>query len=407
MSFGSDHVIAGNDLQAHFSVVQSRALTAGAIGLGVSLLGALIWPAAFFPAYLVAFLFWTGISLGGIGLTFLHHVVGGSWAVPLRRPFEAAGSLIVLMALFFVPILLGIRFLYVWTDPEVLAHHAVIAHKVKYLNITFFTQRAVFYFVLWGVAAYIMNSWSRSQDGQRDDAPSRRLHAIAGPAIVLMFLSASFAAFDWGMSLDPDWYSTIYGAMFIVGEILATMAFMTVVAIRLSAYEPLKTAVTAERLNDIGNLLLAFTMLWAYMSFSQFLITWLGNISEEVVWYLRRLEGLWGVVALILISFQFFAPFFALLTRQNKRRAEWVLPIASWILVMRIVDLTWLVLPASAIPGKPQFPWGSLPWIATSIVGVGGIWIAAFVWRLRSAPLIPLNDPNIMAALEHSREATV
>ncbi len=407
MSFGSDHAIAGDDLQAHFSVVQSLALKAGAIGLGVSLLGALIWPAAFFPAYLVAFLFWTGISLGSIGLTFLHHVVGGSWALPLRRPFEAAASLIVLMALFFVPILLGIRFLYVWTDPEVLKHHAVIAQKTAYLNTSFFATRAVFYFALWSAAAYLLNLWSKAQDGRSDDAPSRRLHAIAGPALVLMFLSASFAAFDWGMSLDPDWFSTIYGAMFIVGEILACLAFVTLVAIRLSAYEPMKTAVTADRLNDIGNLLLAFTMLWAYMSFSQFLITWLGNISEEVVWYLRRMEGLWGVVALILIGFQFFAPFFALLIRQNKRRAEWVLPIAVWILIMRVVELAWLVLPASATPGKPQFPWGSLPWIASSIVGVGGIWIAGFVWRLRSAPLIPLNDPNIVAALEHSGEATV
>jgi hypothetical protein len=408
MSFDTDHAAAGGDLQARLDAVQSRALAAGAVGLGLSLVGGLIWPSSALPAYLVAVLFWTGISLGSIGLALLHHLVGGSWAVPLRRPFEAGASLIVLMAVFFAPVVLGLRSIYIWTDPEVVAHSEAIRYKVetiKYLTPSGFTTRAIAYFALWAVAALVVNAWSRAQDGRRDDAPSRRLHAISGPAIVLMFLSASLAAFDWGMSLDPDWYSTIYGAMFIVGEMLATLAFTTAVAVRLSAYEPMRRVVTPDRLNDIGNLLLAFTMLWAYMAFSQFLIIWLGNIGEEVSWYLRRTQGLWGAVALVLIVFHFFAPFFALLSREAKRKAEWVLPIALWILVMRAVDVCWMVLPAASDLGAPRSPWGSLPWVLTSMVGVGGVWIAAFVRRLRSAPLVPLNDPRITAALEHSGEA--
>jgi hypothetical protein len=408
MSFDTDHAAAGGDLQARLGAVQSRALAAGAVGLGLSLAGGLIWPSSALPAYLVAVLFWTGISLGSIGLALLHHLVGGSWAVPLRRPFEAGASLIVLMAVFFAPVVLGLRSIYIWTDPEVVAHSEAIRYKVetiKYLTPSGFTTRAIAYFALWAVAALVVNAWSRAQDGRRDDAPSRRLHAISGPAIVLMFLSASLAAFDWGMSLDPDWYSTIYGAMFIVGEMLATLAFTTAVAVRLSAYEPMRRVVTPDRLNDIGNLLLAFTMLWAYMAFSQFLIIWLGNIGEEVSWYLRRTQGLWGAVALVLIVFHFFAPFFALLSREAKRKAEWVLPIALWILVMRAVDVCWMVLPAASDLGAPRSPWGSLPWVLTSMVGVGGVWIAAFVRRLRSAPLVPLNDPRITAALEHSGEA--
>lgn len=405
MSIGSERAMAGDDLRARLEAIQSRGLVLGGAGLVACLVGALAQPEAFYPGYLVGFLFWTGLSLGGIGLTLLHHLAGGSWALPLRRPFEAAGSLIILMAVFFIPILVGIKALYIWTDPEVLAHHADIAHKTAFLNVGFFTQRAVFYFALWIAAAYMLAAWSRDQDRREDDAPSRRLHAIAGPLTVLMFLSASFAAFDWGMSLDPDWYSTIYGAMFVVGEILSALALATITAIRLSAYEPVKRYATAERFNDIGNLLLSFTMLWAYMSFSQYLIIWLGNISEETVWYLRRTQGLWGAVALFLIAFQFFAPFFALLSRQNKRRAEWVLPVAVWILGMRVVELAWLVLPARATIGEPSFPWWSLPWIVASVVGIGGIWVAGFVWRLRSAPLIPLNDARVVAALEHTGEA--
>lgn len=405
MSTGSERAMAGDDLRARLDAIQSLGIKVGAVGLIACLVGAFIQPKDFLPGYLVGFLFWTGMSLGSIGLALLHHLAGGSWALPLRRPFEAAGSIIALMAVFFVPVVLGIKGLYIWTDPEVLAHHADIAHKTPFLNVSFFTGRAVFYFVFWIAAAYMVAAWSRAQDQRSDDGPSRRLHAVAGPLTVLMFLTASFAAFDWVMSLDPDWYSTIYGAMFVIGEILSALALTTIVAIRLAAYEPLKRFATAERLNDVGNLLLSFTMLWAYMSFSQYLIIWLGNISEEAVWYLRRTEGLWGAVALFLIAFQFFAPFFALLSRQNKRRAEWVLPVAVWIIGMRIIELAWLVLPARAVIGEPRFPWWSLPWVVASVVGIGGIWIAAFVWRLRSAPLIPLNDTRVVAALEHTGEA--
>lgn len=412
MSFDTDlaSATAGADLQARFNAVQVKALAAGALGLGLTLVGGLMWPSSVLPAYLVAVLFWTGISLGSIGLTFLHHLVGGSWALPLRRPFEAGASVIVVLAVLFAPIVLGLRSIYVWADRGVVDKSEAIAHKVdviKFLTPSAFTTRAIVYFTIWIAAALILNVWSRSQDGRKDDAPSRRLYAISGPAIVLMFLSASFAAFDWGMSLDPDWYSSIYGVMLIVGELLSTLALMTVIAIRLSAFEPMRRAVTPDRLNDIGNLLLAFTMLWAYMTFSQFLIIWLGNIGEEVSWYLRRTQGVWGAVALGLIVFQFFAPFCALLSRETKRKAQWVLPTALWILAMRVVELCWLVLPAASEIGAPRFPWGSFPWVLTSMVGVGGFWIAAFVWRLRSAPLIPLHDPRITAALEHSGEALV
>ncbi|MDG3008187.1 hypothetical protein [Paludisphaera mucosa] len=407
MSFDFAGARAGADLEAHFDVIQASALRVGIIGLIVSLAGALIPVTrdSFFPAYLTAFLFWTSISVASIGLCFLHQLVGGSWALPLRRPFEAAGAMIVLMALFFLPILVGVRLGYAfpWADAAVVQADPLVAHKTKFLNFPFFAARGVFYFAVWGLAAYLANAWSRQQDGRSDTAPSRRLKAVAGPALVVLFLSTSFAAFDWGMSRDPDWYSTIYGAMFIVGAILSTLAFATVFTIRNSAYEPIRSALTVGRLNDVGNLLLAFTMLWAYMSFSQFLITWLGNLPEEVIWYLRRIGGVWGVVALGLIAFGFFAPFLALLERQHKRDAGWVLPIASWILVMRAVDLAWLILPGYAKIGEggTGFPWLGVLWYAAALAGIGGVWLSFFVRRLRTAPLIPLQDPRIVEALAH------
>jgi hypothetical protein len=414
MSFGTADALAGPDLNARFDAIRSRAVLFAAVGLGASLLGALAFPKAFFPAYLTAFLFWAGISVASIGLCFLHRLVGGGWALPLRRPFEAAGSMIVVLAVLFIPILLGLNYTYPWTDPEVIRNDPLVAHKawvegasspdsrsIKFLTPKFFAARAAIYFVIWALGAFLVNAWSRQQDRREDQAPSRRLTALAGPALVLTFLSTSFAAFDWAMSRDPDWYSTIYGAMFIVGAILSTLAFLTVFTIRNAAYEPVKSALTVGRLNDVGNLLLAFTMLWAYMSFSQFIIIWMGNLPEEVIWYLRRTQGVWGAVALALIAFGFFAPFLALLQRQHKRDAGWVLPIASWILVMRVVDLSWLILPGYTDPDKAGFPWASLPWLLASLAGIGGVWMVGFVGRLRSAPLIPLRDPRILDAMAH------
>ena len=407
---------AGPDLEARFDAIRSRALPIGLAGLGISLAGALIHPSGFFPAYVAAFLFWTSVSLASIGLCLLHQLVGGGWALPLRRPMEAAGSLIVLMAVFFIPIVLGLGYAYAWADPAVVNpeyivdghkteafNHHVAAKTEIFLNRPAFLTRAVVYFAIWAAAAYVVNAWSREQDGRADDAPSRRLATVAGPLTVAMFLSVSFAAFDWGMSRDPDWYSTIYGAMFIVGSILSTLALGMVFTIRNSAYEPIRSALTVGRMNDVGNLLLAFTMLWAYMSFSQFLIIWLGNIPEEVVWYARRIHGIWGAVALGLIAFGFFAPFLALLQRQHKRAAAWVLPIATWILVMRTVDVAWLILPGYSKLEEAGFPWASVAFYYAALAGIGGVWVAAFLGRLRSAPLVPLRDPRIVAAVEHER----
>ncbi|WP_337176212.1 hypothetical protein [Paludisphaera sp.] len=409
MSHFPNDALADAGLSARFDALRAKALLAGAAGLAAGVVGAIVAPEAFFPGYLAAFLFWTSVSLASLGFCLLFQLAGGSWMVPLRRPFEAAGWQILLMAVFFLPVYFGLNWTYAWTQGEIVKGNELIHHKVdviKYLTPSGFATRAAIYFAIWAAVAYMVNAWSRQQDGEATDAPTRRLIAAAGPATLVMFLTTSFAAFDWGMSRDPEWYSTIYGAMFAVGSLLTGLALATAFAARHLDGEPIRTALTVGRLNDAGNLLLAFTMLWAYFSFSQFLIIWLGNLPEEVIWYQRRIGGIWGVVALGLIFFGFFAPFLALLQRKHKRDVAWVLPIATWIVVMRAVDVAWLVIPGHPLTAgstgvEAAFPWGAVAFYATSLVGIGGVWTALFLRRLASAPLVPPRDPTVVAAQEY------
>jgi hypothetical protein len=217
---------------------------------------------------------------------------------------------------------------------------------------------------------------------------------------VLLFLGGTFSAIDWGMSLDPKWTSTIYGVMIIIADALATMAFMIAVTSVLATDKPMSELATAGRLNDLGNLLLAFVMLWAYMSFCQFLIIWSGNLTEEIPWYLRRTRGGWQWLALALVAFNFFLPFLVLLFRENKRKVTKAWRIALWILFMHWVNLVWLVIPASNDVRSPQILWTQIFLSAAITAGIGGIWIAFFIHWLKGRPLVPLFDPNLVEALE-------
>jgi hypothetical protein len=390
---------AGDALGPRLDLIQGRALIAGAAGLGVCLVAALVWPHLALPSYLVAYLFWVGIAMGCVALTLLHHLVGGGWGLPIRRPLEAGAMALLPMAVLFVPILLGIQTLYPWAQPDRVQADRVLQHKSPYLNVNGFALRAVGYFVLWIALAYLLSRWSLQQDRSADPAPTRRLQALSGPGLVLVFLTATFAAIDWGMSLEPHWYSTIYGAMLIVGWGLTTFALMILVATLLSHYEPIASVATPTRMQDLGNLMLAFVMLWAYMAFSQFLIIWSGNLVEEIPWYLRRTRGGWEWVALALIVFHFFAPFFALLFRDTKRNLAVLRGVAAAILVMHVVDLTWLVVPArfdrEGTTLRPWIPWGELTLILPALLGIGGIWVAAFLWYLKGRPLVPLHGAGI------------
>ncbi|MBX6311345.1 MAG: hypothetical protein IRY99_00245 [Isosphaeraceae bacterium] len=390
----------GEALQPRLDRLQTQALIAGAIGLGVCLLVALIRPGAFFPSYLVAYLFWVGIALGCVSITMLHHLVGGSWGWPVRRPLESGAMTIIPMAVLFLPLVLGMQTLYPWARPEA-GHDPILLHKRAYLNPGGFVLRAVIDFGLWGVFAYLLNRWSLQQDRMADIAPTRRLRTLSGPGLAILFLTASFAAIDWIMSIEPHWYSSIYGAMIIVGMGLETFAFAIVVASLLARYEPVRSVATPTRFQDLGNLMLAFVMLWAYIAFSQFLIIWCGNLTEEIPWYLRRTRGGWQYVALALILFHFFAPFFFLLFRETKRRLPLLMGVALAIIVMHLVDLFWLVIPPYA-GTNPTYTLIDLFVVLIATVGIGGIWVTFFLRQLKGKPLIPLHDPDINPDVEIS-----
>jgi hypothetical protein len=381
---------------------QRIALVAGLIGLGLSLGAWAMGRDHFFPGYLVGFLFWLGISLGCIGLTMLHFLTGGSWGLVIRRPLEAGAATVIPLAVLFLPLALGISSLYPWARTGASGHEGTVEAN-PYLFPTFFYVRAALYFLVWIGMALLWSGLSARQDSAANPAPSRLLQGLSGPGSVLLFLTGTFSAIDWAMSLDPKWSSTIYGPMIIVGDALSTFAFMIVVSTRLGAARAMSEVITEGRLNDLGNLLLAFVMLWAYMSFCQFLIIWSGNLSEEIPWYLRRTRGGWQWLAVVLIAFQFFLPFFVLLFRQSKRRPQSLVRVAFWILALRFCELVWLVIPASSDPAGPQIAWVELPIALAAVVGIGGIWIAFFLSRLKRLPLVPVYDPYLLQALEHSK----
>jgi hypothetical protein len=331
----------------------------------------------------------------------LHFLTGGSGGLVIRRPLEAGAATVPLLALLYLPLAFGVSWLYPWARVAATGHQGAIEHS-PYLTTSFFWIRAAIYFAIWIAMAAVWTGLSLRQDSAADPAPSRRLQGLSGPGAVLLFLTGTFSAIDWAMSLEPQWSSTIYGAMIIVGDALATMAFMIVVSTLLASAPPMSAIATPGRLNDLGNLLLAFVMLWAYMSFCQFLIIWSGNLSEEIPWYLRRTRGGWQWVAIFLIVCQFFLPFFVLLFRENKRRPRLIGRAALWVLGLRFVDLIWLVVPASADPASPQIPWVELPIALVATLGIGGIWIAFFVGWLKRRPLVPVYDPYLLEALEHS-----
>lgn len=394
-------------LRPRLDRIQFIALVAGAAGSAVGLVLGLVWPGLFFPAYMVAYLFAFGLGAGGVALLMLHRLVGGNWGRVIRRPLEASAATLPALAVLFVPIILGMESLYPWTRPEVLEHDPIVAHKVPYLNTPFWLGRAAFIFGLWSLFAFLLIRWGAERDRVDDDPAARdrvkrKLGLLSGPGLALYVLTASIAAIDWVMSIDAEWYSTIFGPILIVGQGLSTFAFTIVVSVLMAGDPPAPDEPQGHHeespaawYNDLGNLLLAFVMLWAYMAFSQFLIIWNGNTVEEVPYYLARTQGGWQFVAGVLVLFHFFLPFFVLLVHQVKRRARTLIWVAAGILAMRVVDLTWTILP-SFPPGSEShaagIAWGSVAMVPVALAAVGGLWGAAFVAALKRLPLDLLGE---------------
>jgi hypothetical protein len=332
------------------------------------------------------------MSLGCMGILLLHHVVGGKWGMVIRRMCEAGTRMLPYMFLLLIPVLLSIPTLYVWARPEAV-NDANIQTKAAYLNVPFFIGRTVFYFAIWFLYSHRLNKWSAEQDRTGDEQLIGKMRSFSAPGLVVFVMTATFAFIDWIMSLEPHWFSTIYGAMFLIGEVLESFAFVIALAIVLARWSPLKEYMTPQHLHDLGNLMFAFMVLWAYLSFSQFIIIWAGNLPEEIPWYLRRLNGGWGWVALSLVIFHFATPFVLLLMRGIKRHTDRLFRVCMLMIAIRLVDVYWVVEP-SFYNRQLKVHWMDF---ATPLA-VGGLWLAGYFWQLKSRPLVPLRDPRLQGA---------
>ncbi|HEV3276493.1 MAG TPA: hypothetical protein VG860_06720 [Terriglobia bacterium] len=370
--------------------LQSSALGAGAVFLILSAVGWYMNPQQFLHSYLVAFWFWLAVTVGCMAILMIHYMVTGRWGYLARRPLEAGTRVLPLMVLLFVPILVKLPVLYQWANPETLASLNLAAFKRVYLGTEFWVIRAVVYFAIWLLLIYLLNRWSAAEDaGGGASNYFDRMRRLSGPGLVIFGFTVTYAAVDWVMSLEPGFFSTIYGMIFMVVPALLGVALTVLTLTAFSKYEPFATLAEPKRFNDYGNLLLVFTMLWAYLQFDQFLIIWAGNLQDEIPWYVVRARGEWGGVAVALFLFRFAVPFLLLLQRAVTRRNRMLAIVCVILVVMEWVDLYWMISPAFS-PKMPQLSWMD----PVVFFGIGGVWVAWFAWQLKSRPLLPLHDPR-------------
>jgi hypothetical protein len=374
-------------------------LIVGAALFVLLLLGFFINRDQFFHAYLVGFIFWTGITVGSLALLSLQHLTGGAWGLVIRRVLEASTRTLPLIIVLFVPIALGLKHIYSWTNSEVMGQSPALQDKAAhYLKPSLFVVRSIIYFAIWFILAWFLNRLSLQQDREPSRGLRKQMQMLSGPALVLFVFTVTFASIDWVMSLDPAWSSTIFGLIFVAAWAMSAMAFTIVVTSWLSDREPMNRVLQPSHFHDLGNLTLTLVMLWTYFSFSQYLIIWSGNLPEETTWYVARKHGGWGVIALAIVILQFAFPFLILLSRAAKKSAGRLARLAVLILVMRVVDVIWLVEPTFA-PGHLRLSW--MDFVAP--LAIGGLWLGMFGWQLQTRPLLPLGDPELEAALEPVR----
>ena len=386
MSFLED----SKKLHPQLTHIQTFALFLGVVGLLFMIVGIFFDKAQFFQSYLLGFIFWILVALGSLSILMIHHVAGGKWGVMIQRLLEGAASTLPLMALLFIPILFGMPYIFPWARPELVAHDPILQAKEPYLNVPFFIVRAVIYFVIWIGIAHALRRWSTKLDKDPDNAKMKgHLRHLSAPGILIYGLTITFASTDWMMSLEPHWYSTIYGMMFGVTAFTLAFAYVILWLMPLVSKKPWAGVIETLQISDLGNWLFAGVFLWAYLSFSQFLIIWSANLPEEIPWYLNRQTGGWQYLAIALIFIGFFLPFFVLLARGTKRYARRVKWSAALVFVMQFLFIVFLIVPAF----HPRRLSIHLLDIA-AVIGIGGIWVAAFIWQIKRQSLLPLYDPR-------------
>jgi hypothetical protein len=387
--------------------ISQRSLIIGVVFAVISVVLAFIRPDEFYRAYLLGFMCWLGVALGSMAILMIRHLTGGGWGTVIRRILGAAMRTLPLLAVLFIPMIIAVaqHRIYPWAMPlesvqdlhirEHLEKHSFIR---SYLNFSGFFIRAIFYFAVWNVLSFLLSMWSKQTDRAGAPDNSQRFKAVAGPGLILYGFTISFAAIDWIMSLDPTWISTIFGLIILIGEVLSAMCFAVVVERILFNYKPMSDLLKPNFVHDHGKWMLTFIMVWAYFSFSQWLIIWAGNLPSEITFYLKRINNGWGFVALSLVLFHFAFPFATLLSRPFKRNIRKLVLVAVLLLLMCYVDLFWII--------EPNFSQTFAVTLADIVVpiAIGGIWLWYFFHNLASLPLLPAYDTDAYEVLEPAHE---
>lgn len=380
--------------------VRLGGLAAAIVGGAACAYGYTSTPEQFFPAYLTAYLYWLGMALGCVGVAMLHGLTGGAWGLAIRRVIEAGYQTLPLMALLFAPLWLNVGRIYEWANPGAMRHNELLARKAGYLNVDGFHTRAIVYFVVWIAITWLLNLSSPNDEPPGDTPRGRRLQSTSAMGFIAYGLTITLAAVDWVMSLEPEWYSTMYGVLYMGGQAVSGLSFALVTVVALGHFEPWSRTMTAQRRNDLGNLLLTFVMFWAYVAFMQYLVIWSGNLPEENVWYLRRSQGGWEYLIIGLMGLHFAVPFLFLLSRNLKRQTQGIFGIAALLLVMRYADLYWLVVPGFQCDGTGTVEF-TLHWLdLAALVAIGGAWLSMFAWRLQARVRLPIFDPELLENID-------
>jgi hypothetical protein len=384
--------------------IAQRSLVVGGVFAVIAAILAFTRPDEFYRAYLLGFMCWLGVALGSMAILMIRHLTGGGWGMVIRRILGAAMRTLPLLAALFIPVILGIHRLYIWAqtlgnieDKHLREHLEQITQT--YLTVNGFVIRAIFYFAVWNLLSFLLTKWSKQQDSPNAPDNSGRFKAVSGPGLILYGFTISFAAIDWVMSLDPSWISTIFGLIILISEVLSAMCFAVVVERILFNYKPMSEMLTPDFVHDHGKWMLAFTMVWAYFNFSQWLIIWAGNLPAEITFYVRRLSGGWMSVGLILIFFGFVVPFALLLSRPFKRDIRRLVWLAVWLMLIRYLDLFWII--------EPNFSKNLMVTLADVVVpiAIGGIWLWYFFRNLAALPLLPAYDADAHEVLQPAHEA--
>lgn len=383
-------------VESRLQSLQQMFLVVGLVALALTLTGAFFNRTQFFFSYLFGYLFWLGLSLGCFLVTMIHQLAGGRWGYPTRRFLEAGSLVLPLMVVLFIPVFFGLPDLYPWARPAELAAEKVLRHRHAYENSWAYILRSICFLVLWSWMAFCLRKWSLQQDRTDDAVPTRKARTLSGPGIVLYGLLGTLAYVDWVMSLEKHWYSTMFAVIIIIGQILVAYAFSAILLACFKDHQPFAGLLTRTHFHHLGNLLLTFVLFWTYVSFGQLLIVYSGDIPNELKWYLHRIAGDWKLVVAALAIFHFFVPFYLLLFRTVKRHVIPLTFLAGLLFVVHLVQIYWLVMPALH-SDRIIVSWMDL----TAPVGIGGLWLALFLSRLRAAPLILLKDPGLQFAFKY------